>query len=146
MLSLCYVSAAFKRMSDAELTDLLQNSRRYNTHKGLTGLLLYNGVGTFLQVLQGPAAEVEALYQKIGKDTRHHRVNCIGRKSIAQSDFPNWSMGFKTFDSTALRSLEGFSNFLELNTDEGLEYLQDNTSFTYSILSHFKKTITRQVL
>ena len=47
-----------------EVSRILIQSRRNNPRSGLVGAL-YFGDGCFFQVLEGPAAEVEALYQRL---------------------------------------------------------------------------------
>lgn len=138
MLSLCYVSAGTARLPEDKLIELLSQCRQNNALAKITGLLLYNGKGTFLQVLQGEDHAVTTLFEKIKQDERHHRVHCIGKKPIEKSDFPNWRMGFRPLDTSSVRSLDGFSDFM--NADDDLSFLSDHTDFTYSILSHFKSS------
>lgn len=138
MLSLCYVSASTQRMTDSQLLTLLKECRKNNERIGITGLLLYNGKGTFMQVLQGEDQSVCELFDHITKDTRHQRVHCIGKKPIDKRDFPSWRMGFRSLNDASLQSLDSFSQFL--NTDDDLTFLTDHSSFTYSILEHFKSS------
>ena len=53
MHQLVYVSAASWAMSNAELNEILDVSRRNNRQSGVTGMLLHLDRG-FLQVLEGP--------------------------------------------------------------------------------------------
>jgi len=138
MFSLCYVSAASTHMSKEQLLELLDTCQKNNTAIGVTGLLLYNGHGTFIQVLEGEQAVIEDLYNKIQKDNRHHRVNCIGKKAIEQRSFPNWSMGFKSLDEENVSSVPGFSDFM--NSDDSSDYAASHSSFAFSLLSYFKES------
>lgn len=138
MYSICYVSAASRHMSKEELLGLMDSCHKNNEAIDVTGLLLYNGNGTFIQVLEGEQAIVQALYDKISLDSRHHRVNCIGRQSIEARSFPNWSMGFKLLEEEDLTSIEGYTDFLE--SKDSTTYLTSDTSFAFSLISHFKET------
>lgn len=138
MFSLCYVSAASTRLSEDQLLNLLNTCQKNNSEIDVTGLLLYNGQGTYIQVLEGEQPVIEALYDKIQDDTRHHRVNCIGKKSIEQRSFPNWSMGFKSLNDEGVIPVEGYSDFME--SEDSAAYLASHSSFAYSLLSHFKQS------
>ena len=59
MYQLVYVSTASRAMSDADLNEILDVSRRKNRERDVTGVLLYLDRG-FLQVLEGPEAVPEA--------------------------------------------------------------------------------------
>lgn len=79
-------------MSDQQLLALLDGARTFNRSRNITGLLLYKG-GTFLQCLEGPIAELEALYARIEKDPRHRAVTMISCGE-GPRQFAQWSMGF----------------------------------------------------
>lgn len=141
MISLCYVSAATKHMTKDELVECLREFRTNNTRLGITGLLLYNGHGTFLQVLEGEEEVIEPLYEHINQDKRHHRINCLGRRQIKQRSFPDWSMGFKNLEDENLSTIEGYSDFLA--AEDATQYINTHQSFTFSLLDHFKKSSSK---
>lgn len=138
MYSICYISAAVNHMSQADLVQLLETCKRKNSAINVTGLLLYNGHGTFIQVLEGDKETVENLYKLVKEDDRHCRVNCIARKHIAERSFPHWSMGFKVLNKATLSSIAGFSDFME--SDDAISYLENNNHFALSLLAHFKQS------
>ena len=78
MIELVYVSKAVQRLKQDQLEAILSKARKNNTDNEITGLLLYDGYGTFIQVLEGPENSVESLFSKIQKDTRHTNINRIG--------------------------------------------------------------------
>lgn len=77
----------------AELKQILAISRRNNTRVGVTGALLYNS-GTFAQVLEGPLASIEQIFEAIQRDPRHSEVTVVECGTAAERDFPEWSMAF----------------------------------------------------
>jgi len=64
MIELCYVSSANDKYTAKELVPLLQQARSFNESQGISGLLLYDGIGTFIQALEGEETPVKALYTR----------------------------------------------------------------------------------
>lgn len=56
---------------------------------------------------------VLALYNKIGKDSRHRQMIALSEEAIPERDFPDWSMGFHNLESIAQSRPEGFTPFLD---------------------------------
>ena len=88
MLQIVYVSSAVGRPSNA---DILAVSRRNNARDGITGLLYSDGV-RFMQVLEGPDAQVEAAYARIKLDQRHRAAVALSRRVIQEREFGPWEM------------------------------------------------------
>jgi hypothetical protein len=112
LVQLAYISAARVPFTPKELRELLEKARTNNRRVGATGVLLH-AEGSFLQVLEGPRAAVDALYATIGRDPRHDRILRVFRAEIAEPSFGDWSMGFAEADSEARARLIGFNDFLE---------------------------------
>ncbi|MFT6123385.1 MAG: hypothetical protein ACJASG_001917 [Oleiphilaceae bacterium] len=140
MYSLIYVSSATSRPSQAQLVDLLSQCHRNNTQNEVTGLLLYNGLGTFIQALEGEQRYVEAIFEKIKQDKRHRRIIKLSGKEITERDFPNWKMGFRNIDSLPEKTLKGFSTFMKPEADKTTQFMQDNQGMAMEMLKHFKST------
>lgn len=90
---LIYLSRATAPFSDAQLHDLLTQTRLHNAAHGITGVLLY-GNDQFVQVMEGEAAAVRTLYERIQHDPRHSGVTTFADKDITERAFPDWSMAF----------------------------------------------------
>jgi hypothetical protein len=108
--SLAYESQASVPLTEPDLLDLLARSRAKNASLGVTGILLYRQ-GTFLQVLEGPHAEVDALYDTIARDSRHHEVSTVLAEDRSARRFPDWTMGFADVDGD-LGDVDGFNDVL----------------------------------
>jgi hypothetical protein len=67
---LIYLSSAVGVLRADELDRIFIRSRAANTGAGITGLLLFHE-GTFLQMLEGPAAGLASLMLRIRRDRRH---------------------------------------------------------------------------
>jgi hypothetical protein len=111
MLEIIYASAAVKPFSQAELTALLLKARVNNTRLGISGMLLYDR-GSFLQVLEGEAGAVRALYETISKDERHERVVNLLETTVSARSFEGWSMGFVAGEQIRAANLPGHSEIL----------------------------------
>jgi hypothetical protein len=118
-----YVSMADHLMSEDELSEILNWSRKWNAEHNLTGMLIYiEGLfintegraissmqtGRFMQVLEGAKHDLDELFDNIKKDKRHHHVTLLHRASIAERNFDSWQMGFKSLTLDELRTVPGF--------------------------------------
>ena len=113
IFQLLYVSSATPQLDEKELLNLLANSQKRNTERGITGLLLHSE-GSIIQVLEGEQAEVDKLYAKIEQDKRHTNVMLLSRRTVAQRDFPQYKMGFRRTDPELLKKeLPGFTDIVE---------------------------------
>ena len=108
--SLAYESQASVPLTAPDLLDLLAQSRENNARSGVTGILLYRH-GTFLQVLEGPHAEVDALYATIARDPRHREVSTVLAEDRPERRFPDWTMGFADVGGE-LGDVDGFNDVL----------------------------------
>lgn len=114
-----YCSTSTKSFSQAELLELLTLSRANNSKLGLTGMLLYRN-GEFVQVLEGPEQEVRALVHKIKQDPRHTNVVKLLEGYCDERQFPYWYMGFCDVDSSEVRNMPGFTQYLSTPLFVGL--------------------------
>ena len=135
MLQMIYTSEAKTKFSPAELQELLLIARRNNDRDAITGMLLYED-GTFLQVLEGENDVVEATYQRIAADKRHHKIMLIARFEVDHRSFHDWEMGFFDASGGKLLQLPGYSNFLSKRSVE-LENLEDGDK-AREVLLNFK--------
>ena len=136
MIELIYISKALKRFSTVEVQEMLSTFRKKNKAMGVSGLLLYDGYGTFLQAIEGDSDILKSLYEKIKNDKRHTRVNLLGESEITKRSFPDWRMGYKNLDLSPAMELEGYSDFLE-HTDRN-EFIEQKPNFAIELLQHFR--------
>ncbi len=111
LITLVYTSVATRPMSEQDLLDILQVSRRNNTGDDITGLLLYHH-GSFMQVLEGPRANVDHTYQRIVRDKRHHYVATILKQPIQKRCFGAWKMSFVNLSNPAVADDPAYSRYL----------------------------------
>ncbi|NDV89550.1 hypothetical protein GTW51_23245 [Aurantimonas aggregata] len=117
---LIYVSQARPALSQADLDSILATSRAYNAEKDVTGMLLFvegrdGNRGSFMQLLEGSADELEALRKRIFADPRHHTKLVLETGVKPQRDFADWSMAFR---SVVARDLTAHPGFADIGTEE----------------------------
>lgn len=107
MHHIMYLSRAARPMSDEELARLLQQARRANAQRGVTGALVY-GNGQFMQIIEGEEETLAALYARLYQDARHGRIVKFADKPIAERTFTNWSMAFQPVSAAEFTHLAGY--------------------------------------
>jgi hypothetical protein len=90
MTQLVYASEPFG-YDELALAGILASARRNNVRDGITGALICRE-DLYLQMLEGPTAAVEEIYQRIKFDERHANVITLFKGEIAERLFPNWAM------------------------------------------------------
>jgi hypothetical protein len=109
MKRIIYCSQATYDVAPEELVSLLEISRRNNESAGLSGMLLYSSQ-SFLQVLEGDPAALEATYARIKVDDRHTNLRLLLDAEVPAPLFPDWTMGFEHVDDEDLADdLDGFT-------------------------------------
>jgi len=130
-----YCSASTKTpLSPTELESLLEKCRQSNSTADITGILLYQN-GSFFQVLEGEHNTVEALFDKISLDNRHHQTKKIIFEPIAARSFAAWTMGFPKITSKELATIPGLSDFFH----HGTSYIELGEGRAKSLLAAFKE-------
>lgn len=110
MIRVTYLSQQASALSSDALLALVTQCHRNNPGKGLTGVLLY-GNGTFLQVLEGEAAVIDALLEAIDRDPRHTNMKIVRRDEVSSRQYADWSMGFERITDRTLDDIPGLRNF-----------------------------------
>lgn len=73
LTTIIYRSHAHNSISSTSFMEMVELANAHNSKRGVTGILLFNGVH-FLQLLEGPQAQVNEIYSKICSDTRHFNI------------------------------------------------------------------------
>lgn len=87
---LIYMSQPFG-YDGAILAGILTSARRNNRLNGITGALICRH-DVYLQLLEGDAAAIDALFRRIAADDRHLDVTLLSRAEVADRLFPDWAM------------------------------------------------------
>lgn len=73
------------------LAGILSAARRNNPRYGITGALICRH-DVYLQLIEGPAEAIDALYAVILEDDRHFDVRLLLTETVDERLFPAWSM------------------------------------------------------
>jgi CheY-like chemotaxis protein len=93
VFQLFYHSRASPLLTEAEVYQLLSHARQANAAADVTGLLVYRE-SRFVQVLEGPEAQVRAAYARIARDPRHTQIMVVGEAANRPRHFARWSMAW----------------------------------------------------
>ena len=94
LLQLTYISDIVPGLSHEQIANIQQQAERNNQQFELTGVLLVTS-RYFLQLLEGPAKQVQARFAVIAADPRHQSVRLVSERLVQQRQFPHWQMGLK---------------------------------------------------
>lgn len=111
------------------LENLLLKANKNNEVHEVTGILLFNGTH-FFQLLEGPEAAVQSIYEHICRDKRHHNLVELMRDYAPSRRFGN--AGMELFDlrlhdrSTVLQAVldKGTSKYQLTYDDRALQFLR----------------------
>jgi hypothetical protein len=73
------------------LAGILVAARRNNPRDDITGALICRQ-DLYLQLIEGPAAAIDALYDRIKVDDRHQDVTVLHRAEVDGRMFGDWAM------------------------------------------------------
>jgi hypothetical protein len=107
MYYIIYLSSGTEWFDEVDLRGILAISNINNRRNNITGLLLY-GEGNFIQLLEGEQEVVQQTFERISDDQRHKGITHIASGALAERNFPNWAMGFKSIDQVSLAEFEGY--------------------------------------
>jgi hypothetical protein len=136
LISLVYVSTASQRFLAEDLQKLLEAARRHNERDGITGMLLYVE-RSFIQAIEGPSGPIQHLVARLEHDQRHYGMIKLVQEPIAQRQFAQWSMGFRQATADSLKSVDGFSDFLERGFN--IEALRARPDKAHKLLLTFRE-------
>ena len=102
----------------AGLSNIVQISRKRNPAAQITGVLSYRR-GQYVQVLEGPAIEIDDLMNKILADPRHNDIWVFVDEKVTKRSFDKWRVSifdfidqgpiFKTFIEDHQQTLDAFT-------------------------------------
>lgn len=91
MRCVAYISFENHRLDRKDILEIARISRIKNELRGITGVLMFHD-GLFLQVLEGPDADIEQLLARLRMDGRHRDVRILLDELISTRHFPDWAM------------------------------------------------------
>jgi Sensors of blue-light using FAD len=92
LVRLLYASRAVVPIASPVVDSILEQSRKNNAPRGITGMLCFSE-DIFLQVLEGGRDEVCDLFNTIVRDNRNSGARILIYEEIAERRFGGWTMG-----------------------------------------------------
>lgn len=118
LVRLLYASRAAAPLTESVIGGILEQSRRNNPPRGITGILCH-GTEQFIQVLEGGRDEVCELYNALTRDPRHAQVRILFYEEIAERRFSGWTMGRVDIERVNPTLLLKYAEKAELNPFTG---------------------------
>ena len=109
--SLTYVSRAAVGLSDDDVFNIYKTAMEYNALDGVTGLLIFDG-GWFMQIIEGSQTALDALLVRMSRDTRHHALNIVDKRTIKARSFADWSMKLVRIDRAHMKGIDSIASEL----------------------------------
>lgn len=103
-----YMSTAVGVLRADELDRIYLRAKSANAGAAITGLMLFYE-GMFLQVLEGPAAGVTSLMERIRRDRRHSGLTILESSPIAERSFAGAAMQFIAARNLSTGEKQAFS-------------------------------------
>jgi hypothetical protein len=104
-----YTSSASNPLSDADLMNIKEKSKKECEKLGVTGLLVFHR-NTFIHCYEGAKSNVNKLVSSISKDKRLKDVKVIGEGKLNERQFLSSSMELRVLDKDPLFSPEDLKN------------------------------------
>jgi hypothetical protein len=73
------------------LAGILSIARRNNQRDGISGALICRH-DIYLQLVEGPADMIDALFARISRDDRHTNIQLLLEEDASERMFPAWAM------------------------------------------------------
>jgi len=109
---LIYTSVSSRGLFEVMSPDSLRRIRANNIAAEITGTLAWKDP-KFMQVIEGPADNINRLFSTLLKDDRHSNLVLISERIIHEREFPNWAMQSSSLDQDPVPNL---SRHTELNS------------------------------
>jgi Sensors of blue-light using FAD len=102
-----YTSRPTQVFGSLALFRLLTDAQIRNEKLGITGHLLFAN-DQFTQCFEGPAENVNLLWNSIQRDERHQNIELLYKQVAEERRFAEWSMAFSTYSSLYVHGMKGF--------------------------------------
>ncbi len=106
---LVYMSTAVGVLRAEELDRIYFRAKSANAQAGITGLMLFYE-GVFLQMLEGPAAGVSSLMERLRRDRRHSDLIVLEAGPADERLFPDTPMRFVSARNLSPGEKQAFSD------------------------------------
>jgi len=128
-----YSSQVAEGLSVDDIEEILETARRNNGQSDITGLMIL-AADSFIQLLEGPRKNIDALLSKIRSDDRHVKMEVLTRDEVDNRAFSQWAMAYSAFDGDGMKNIGGTFNMRIAN--EFLSFLDGTDSYLKPVFKH----------
>jgi hypothetical protein len=114
MLVRCLYASRTSTPKSEVLESILEQSRKNNAERGITGMLCFTG-NIFIQVIEGGRDQVCDLFTAIVRDNRHSDLRILIYEEISERRFGKWSMAKVNAENIASPLLLKYFEKADLN-------------------------------
>lgn len=132
------MSSQSRIMSKKSIEEFLFQVRDKNKHMAITGILLLIQ-GKFVQYIEGPAEEIDKVYNSISKDKRHTDMILLDSGDLKERQFKDWSMAYKEVSDKQIKAIVGKEN---LNLEDIFLNKDHKNHPVLTVLYDFVKTLS----
>lgn len=112
--AISYVSTANINLNEKEISNLFEQVNDFNNNNDITGVLLYSETN-FFQLMEGEEQEINSLYSRIEKDTRHNNIIKFIDNSAVKHEITGYMSDFVTATTRLDHSnLEKYLRYIEV--------------------------------
>lgn len=122
LTTLIYRSHINEKIATRLVEEMVKRANQKNDQMGVTGILLFNGTH-FFQLLEGPEESVNAIYEGICRDMRHHNIVELMRDYAPVRRFGKY--GMELFDLREYERDEVLQTVLNKGTTRYQLFYQD---------------------
>lgn len=113
---IAYASIPRADLAACDVPRIITRARASNERDGIGGTLVFTGAA-FVQLIEGPAEAVEALWRRIQDDARHHSLKLFLDMTDDAAWFPEWRVGY-LYDEDFVRSIASWRARTDPMNDE----------------------------
>ena len=103
------MSSQSQVLKKQDIEELLFQIREKNKRLAITGILLLIQ-GKFVQYIEGNSTEIDRVYSRIKKDSRHNELILLDSGKLESRQFKDWSMAYKKVGDEEIRDILGHTN------------------------------------
>ncbi len=136
LFHLVYASRTTEAFLAQDIKQIEFVSQRNNQQLNITGVLVF-GNCRFMQFLEGSEINVNRIFSKIKKDSRHHNIDVIRHGIIPRRQFSDWHMRLTYPNEINIRSGVIYNKLFDAKIKT--ETVVDHAIESRALLLAFKK-------
>ncbi len=135
-----YISRASAGFKPDQLVDIQRTATKTNPRLEITGFLFFVD-GYFLQILEGPKAELDELLARIRQDPRHEEIEMLIEQETPTRLFADWGMGARHLSLAEFGDLAGIR---DLDRHDPFQHCRDRPNIVIELFENFLESLVNR--